>query len=122
MNSSNVFKSHPLHASHGIIHILFINNEKQTIIIIKVMAQSYANISNDVLLDLEKKTESICKGSSSYYSSIFKKMSFKNLQNAKILYEFLITEQNYQNIKLSTKITHIKAICLFRAYPKIILL
>jgi hypothetical protein len=55
MNSSNVFKSHPLHASHGIIHILFINNEKQTIIIIKVMAQSYANISNDVLLDLEKR-------------------------------------------------------------------
>ena len=62
MNSSNVFKSHPLHASHGIIHILFINNEKQTIIIIKVMAQSCANISNDVVLDLEKKIESICKG------------------------------------------------------------
>ena len=30
-------------------------------------------------------------------------MSFKNLDNAKILYEFLITEQNYQNDKLSTK-------------------
>lgn len=40
-------------------------------------------------------------------------MSFKNLDNAKILYEFLITEQNYQNNKLSTKITPIKAICLF---------
>ncbi len=43
-------------------------------------------------------------------------MSFKNLDNAKILYEFLITEQNYQNDKLSTKITPIKAICLFNQY------
>ena len=43
-------------------------------------------------------------------------MSFKNLDNAKILYEFLITEQNYQNNKLSTKITPIKAICLFNQY------
>ena len=34
-------------------------------------------------------------------------MSFKNLQNAKI-HEFIITEQNYQNVKLSIKITHIK--------------
>ena len=63
------------------------------------MAQSCANISNDVVLDLEKKIESICKGASSYYSSLFKKMSLKNLQNAKILYEFLITEQNYQIVK-----------------------
>ena len=52
------------------------------------MAQSYASISNDVVSDLEKEIESICKGASYYYSSLFKKMSFKNLDNAKILYEF----------------------------------
>ena len=80
------------------------------------MSQSCANVSNEVSLDLEKKIDSICKEASSYYSSLFKKMSFKNLQNANILYEFLITEQNYQNVKLSTKITHIKAICLFNQY------
>jgi hypothetical protein len=50
------------------------------------MSQSCANISNDVALDLEKKIESICKEASSYYSSLFKKMSFKNLDNAKILH------------------------------------
>jgi hypothetical protein len=50
------------------------------------MSQSCANISNDVALDLEKKIESICKEASSYYSSFFKKMSFKNLDNAKILH------------------------------------
>jgi hypothetical protein len=80
------------------------------------MAQNCVNISNEAVLDLEKNIESICKGASSYYSSLFKKMSFKNPKNAKILYEFLITEQNYQNVKLSTKITHIKAICLFNQY------
>jgi hypothetical protein len=43
-------------------------------------------------------------------------MSYKNPRNAKILNEFLITEENYQNVKLSTKITHIKAIYLFNQY------
>jgi hypothetical protein len=84
------------------LYILFINKKKQTIIV-KVMSQSCANISNDIILDLEKKTESICKGASSYYSSLFKKISFKNPRNAKILYEFLITEENYQNVKLHKK-------------------
>ena len=41
------------------------------------MAQSCVNISNNVALDLEKKIESICKEASSYYSSLFKKMSCK---------------------------------------------
>jgi hypothetical protein len=84
------------------LYILFINKKKQTIIV-KVMSQSCANISNDIILDLEKKIESICKGASSYYSSLFKKISFKNPRNAKILYEFLITEENYQNVKLHKK-------------------
>ncbi len=34
----------------------------------------------------------------------------------KLFYELLITEQNYQNVTLSTIITHIKAICLFNQY------
>jgi hypothetical protein len=70
------------------------------------MAQSCVNISNEAVLDLETKIESICKGASSYYNSLFKKMSFKNPQNAKILYEFLITEQNYQNVKLNQYINY----------------
>ena len=49
------------------------------------MTQSCANLSNGIVLDLEKKIESLCKGASSYYSSLFKKIVFKNLQNAKIL-------------------------------------
>ena len=56
------------------------------------MTQSCDNILNGIILDLEKKIESICKGASSYYISLFKKMSFKNPKNAKILCHFLITE------------------------------
>ena len=40
------------------------------------MAQGCANISNETVLDLETKIESICKGASSYYSSLFKKNVF----------------------------------------------
>jgi hypothetical protein len=83
------------------------------------MAQSYTkNIHhhNDVLIDLDKKIKSLTKGASSYYNSLFKNLSLKNRNNAKILYEFLESEYNIQNVKLSTIVTHIKAICLFNEY------
>jgi hypothetical protein len=80
------------------------------------MSQSCANVSNEVSLDLEKKIDSICKGASFYYNSLFKKMSSTNLRNAIILYEFLITEHNNQNIKLNTILTHTKILSLFNEY------
>lgn len=43
-------------------------------------------------------------------------MSLINLQNATILYEFLQSEHNLQNVKPSTISTHIKAICLFNKF------
>ena len=52
------------------------------------MTQSCANIANDAVLDLEKKIESICKGASSYYSSLFKKMSYRNLKMQKFFMSF----------------------------------
>jgi hypothetical protein len=49
------------------------------------MAQSCANtLDQSIILELEKKINSLCKGASSYYNSLFKKMFIKNLQNAKI--------------------------------------
>jgi integrase len=82
------------------------------------MAQSSVNIQNhnDILIDLEKKIELLTKGSSSYYRSLFKNLSIENRDNAKTLYDFLETEHNLQNVKLSTILTHIKAICLFNEY------
>ena len=71
------------------------------------MAQSSVNIQhhNDILIDLEKKIELLTKGSSSYYRSLFKNLSIKNRDNAKTLYDFLETEHNLQNVKLSTILT-----------------
>jgi len=43
-------------------------------------------------------------------------MFFKNLRNAKILYEFLITEHDNQDVKLNTILTHIKILSLFNEY------
>jgi len=82
------------------------------------MAQSSVNIhnNNDNLIDLEKRMELLTKGYSSYYNSLFKKLSMENRGNAKILYDFLETEYNIQNVKHSTIVTHVKAICLFNEY------
>jgi len=86
------------------------------------MAQTYAIDNNDNnnnnVIDLEKKVHTLTKGvpSSHYYNSLFKKMYSVNMQNAIMLYEFLQSEHNMQNVKASTISTHIKAICLFNKY------
>ena len=68
-------------------------------------------------LELEKKVYSITKGaSSSAYSNYFKNMASANIQNANILYDFIVSEQNHINVKLSTRISYIKVICLFNRY------
>ncbi|MDF2737940.1 MAG: hypothetical protein K0S93_1799, partial [Nitrososphaeraceae archaeon] len=35
-------------------------------------------------------------------------MALTNIQNANILYDFITTEQNHINVKLSTRISYIK--------------
>lgn len=48
----------------------------------------------EVSLELEEKIYSITKGaSSSAYFNYFKNMASTNIQNANILYDFIITEQ-----------------------------
>jgi len=46
-----------------------------------------------------------------YYSSIFRNLSLENIENANVICEFIVTEINNQNIKISTKITHVKILC-----------
>jgi hypothetical protein len=68
-------------------------------------------------LELDKKIFSITKGASTLaYFNYFKNMASTNLQNANILYNFIITEQNHTNVKLSTRLSYIKVICLFNRY------
>ena len=62
------------------------------------------------------KIESITKDSSSYYRSIFKTILSENLQNAKILCDFILDEYNTNNVKPATILTHIKIIYLFNRF------
>ena len=85
------------------------------------MTRSLANnIQNSSDLDLDKNIESLLllltRGSSPYYKSLFIKMSSANIQNAKILSEFLITERDSQNLKLSTLLSHLHIIHFFSRY------
>jgi integrase len=72
--------------------------------------------NNDEVIYLEKKIKMICNGSHSLLlNSIFKKMS-TNLQNAKTLYLFLVTEYENENTKLNTTLSHIKIISQFNVF------
>ena len=81
------------------------------------MVQKLTNTNVMDINDSEKKIRYIFQGSHHLYlDSIFKKMSSTNLQNAKIVYEFLITEHNLQNVKSSTTLTHIKTLSSFSEF------
>jgi len=56
----------------------------------------------ELSLELEKKFYSITKGApTSAYFNYVKNMASTNIQNANILYDFIITEQNHTNVRLS---------------------
>ena len=85
--------------------------------VVTISENDSAVVEREVGLELEKKIYSITKGaSSSAYSNYFKNMASTNIQNANILYDFITTEQNHINVKLSTRISYIKVICLFNRY------
>jgi integrase len=67
-------------------------------------------------LDLERKIDSLTVDALPYYNSVFKKMLQLNSLNAGILCDFIMAEYISQNIKTSTKLTHIKIICSFSKY------
>ena len=85
--------------------------------VVTISENDSAVVEREVGLELEKKIYSITKGaSSSAYFNYFKNMASTNIQNANILYDFIITEQNHTNVKLSTRLSYIKVICLFNRY------
>ena len=74
---------------------------------------SSSNIVSDMAIasnDVEGKIDSLTAGALPYFNSIFKQLMFANAQNADILCEFVTAEHNESNVKLSTRLTHIKII------------
>jgi hypothetical protein len=63
--------------------------------------------------DIEKRIDTLTTDALPYFNSVFKKLlrGNGNSQDAMILCEFITAEYINQNIKPSTKLTHIKNIC-----------
>ena len=75
-------------------------------------------VSREITPHLEKRIDSLTYNALPYFKSIFKHMGLYNSQNAETLCEFITAEHNEQNIKLSTRLTHIKIICWCNKYLK----
>ena len=69
-----------------------------------------ASDNNSDIKELKRKIDSIIKYQKPYISKQFYEVLKQNSSNAKILYDFIIFEQNEINIKDSTKETKIKRI------------
>jgi integrase len=82
-----------------------------------VMSKNESTLrKNKISDDLEKRIGSLTACALPYYNSIFKDLYQANRKNAEILCDFISTEYTNQNIKTSTKLTHIKVICWFSKY------
>jgi integrase len=82
------------------------------------MAVTTAAIDNIVTQsqNIQEKIDILTAGALPYYNSIFKQLALANPQNADILYEFVTAEHNERNVKLSTRLTHIKIIYSFARF------
>lgn len=58
--------------------------------------------------------DSITAGALGYFNSILKKIAKANPRNAGLLCELMIAEYNERNLKIRSRLTHIKIICLFK--------
>src|ERR671919_2727410 len=66
--------------------------------------------------NLDKTIDSLTASSLPYYNSIFKQLAKSNPKNAQIVCDFITMEYNEQNMKLGTRLVHIKIICSFLKY------
>jgi hypothetical protein len=69
-------------------------------------------------IDLEKMIDSLTASALPYYNSIFKQLAGSNPHNAQIVCDFITAEYNEQNVRLGTRLTHIKIMCSFIRYLK----
>jgi hypothetical protein len=66
---------------------------------------------------LQEKIESITEGALPLYlKSMFSDLASANLQNAQILYNFLLTGHIEQNLALRTSLNHMQILCYFNRY------
>jgi hypothetical protein len=61
----------------------------------------------------EKKIDQLTNGATQYFRTILLKMANANPQNVQTLCEFISAETSERNLKLSSRLTKIKILCLF---------
>ena len=72
---------------------------------------------NQTKIQLEEKIESITEGAlPPYLKSMFSDLASANLQNAQILYNFLLIGHLEQNLALRTSLNHMQILCYFNRY------
>ena len=74
------------------------------------------NLTETSETKLEKMIDSLTASALPYYNSIFKQLAASNPQNARIVCDFITAEYNEQNVKLETRLAHIKIICFLLKY------
>jgi hypothetical protein len=83
---------------------------KETLQLPKKDFKNIENNNDNDIKELKRKIDSIIKYQKPYISKQFYEVLEQNSSNAKIIYDFIISEQNEFNIKESTKETKIKRI------------
>lgn len=77
---------------------------------------NFVPMKNKHTYEVEKKIDSLLSDSLPYYSSILRDLNLANGENAEIICDFIIAEINNDNIKPSTKLTHVKILFWFIKY------
>src|SRR5918992_4125117 len=80
------------------------------------MASLSARTSFASRLTMEKEIDRLTLGAPQYFKSIVMKMANANLQNAETVCEFISSETSERNLKLSSRLTKIKILCLFNRH------
>jgi site-specific recombinase XerD len=66
--------------------------------------------------ELEKKVDQLVGAAPQYFKSILTRMAHASLRNAQTLCEFITIETSERNLKLSSRLTKIKILCLFNRH------
>lgn len=77
---------------------------------------NFVPMKNKITCEVEKKIDSLMYDALPYYGSILKDLSLANSQNGNVICDFIIAEINNDNIKTSTKLTHVKILYWFTKY------
>lgn len=74
------------------------------------------SIASGLSPEVEERVNQLTEGAPQYFQSILLKMAHASPQNAKTLCEFISVETSERNLKLSSKLTKIKILCLFNRH------